>query len=54
MCPSSQHHTLSNLEGTALCFISADGQTLFGAWTSQQHNNGPQPWFGTLICSRGH
>ncbi|MBK8067993.1 MAG: hypothetical protein IPK27_10300 [Rhodanobacteraceae bacterium] len=36
-------------EGSALFFISADGQTLFGAWSSQQHNNGPQPWFGTRI-----
>lgn len=36
-------------EGTALFFISADGLTLFGAWLSQQHSNGPQPWFGTRI-----
>jgi hypothetical protein len=38
-----------NLEGTAIFFISADGNTIHGAWTSNVHNNGPQPWFGTRI-----
>ncbi|MBI5309248.1 MAG: hypothetical protein HZB37_13195 [Planctomycetes bacterium] len=36
-------------EGSAIFFISADGNTIYGAWTSNQHNNGPQPWFGTRI-----
>ncbi len=34
-------------QGTAVFFISADDNTLYGAWTSQQHPSGPQPWFGT-------
>ena len=37
--------------GNAIFFISEDGTTLFGAWSSQQHNAGPQPWFGTRIIS---
>ena len=36
-------------QGTAVFFLSTDGNTLYGAWQSQQHNSGPQPWFGTRI-----
>ncbi|MCB1602435.1 MAG: hypothetical protein R3F18_01675 [Lysobacterales bacterium] len=36
-------------EGDAVFFLSADGSTIYGAWQSQQHGNGPQPWFGTRI-----
>ena len=36
-------------EGTAVFFISGDGNTIYGAWSSNQHNNGPQPWYGTRI-----
>lgn len=36
-------------QGTAVFFLSADGNTLYGAWQSLQHNSGPQPWFGTRI-----
>lgn len=35
--------------GTVVFFLSDDGRMLHGAWTSGQHNNGPQPWFGTRI-----
>lgn len=34
-------------EGEVVFFISTDGNTLHGAWASQQHGSGPQPWFGT-------
>ncbi len=34
-------------QGTAVFFISNDGDSLYGAWSSNLHNNGPQPWFGT-------
>jgi len=33
--------------GTAVFFLSTDGNTIHGAWQSGSHNNGPQPWFGT-------
>jgi hypothetical protein len=36
-------------EGTAVFFLSTDGNTLHGAWTSQQHASGPQPWYGTRV-----
>ena len=36
-------------QGSAVFFISADGSTIHGAWSSNQHSNGPQPWFGTRI-----
>lgn len=32
--------------GSAVFFLAADGNTLHGAWTSNQHSQGPQPWFG--------
>lgn len=35
--------------GTAVFLVSSDGNTLHGAWSSNQHSNGPQPWFGTRI-----
>jgi hypothetical protein len=35
--------------GTAFFVLSADESTIHGAWTSSQHNTGPQPWFGTRI-----
>lgn len=34
-------------QGDAIFFISDDGNSLYGAWSSSQHGNGPQPWFGT-------
>lgn len=36
-------------QGTAVFFLSPDGNTLYGAWQSQQHHSGPQPWFGTRV-----
>lgn len=35
--------------GSAVFFLSADGNTLHGAWTSVQTGNGPQPWFGHRV-----
>jgi hypothetical protein len=38
--------------GTAVFFVSADGNTLYGAWTSLMTGQGPQPWFGTRVALR--
>ena len=35
--------------GQAVFFISTDGNTIHGAWTSAQTGPGPQPWFGSRV-----
>ena len=35
--------------GQAVFFLSTDGNTIHGAWTSAQSGAGPQPWFGSRV-----